>query len=308
MRRLAALLATTLGAALGAGWTAPAAAAGDGADRQSISHGGAQRTYVVRVPARPPAGTALPLVLVLHGGGGNAANVEAQTGFTEKARAEGFIVAYPEGSGRLGGKLLTWNAGHCCGHAMQRGVDDVGFIDALIDRLSRDHPVDARRIYVTGISNGGMMSHRIGIELAPRIAAIAPVVGALFGDERPAAQGVSLLAINGMRDQSVPHLGGAPGGRFPGAWDGTPVKPSIAQAAFWAAASGCDAVAERRDTGFAFEWRHRCPEGRAVQAVLLKDVGHAWPGGQRGTRRADDPGTDWSATDAIWAFFRAQRK
>lgn len=247
-------------------------------------------------------------MLVLHGGGGNASNVEAQTGFTAKARAEGFIVAYPEGSGRFDGKLLTWNAGHCCGYAMQRGVDDVGFINALIDRLSRDHPIDARRIDVTGISNGGMMSHRIGIELAPRIAAIAPVVGALFGDERRPSQPVSLLAINGMQDRSVPHLGRPPGGRFAGAWDGTPVQPSIAQAAFWAAASGCDADAARQVIGIAFEWRHRCPDGRAVQAVLLKEVGHAWPGGQRGTRLTDDPGTAWSATDAIWAFFKAHPK
>ena len=238
-------------------------------------------------------------MLVLHGGGGNASNVEAQTGFTAKARAEGFIVAYPEGSGRFDGKLLTWNAGHCCGYAMQRGVDDVGFINALIDRLSRDHPIDARRIDVTGISNGGMMSHRIGIELAPRIAAIAPVVGALFGDERRPSQPVSLLAINGMQDRSVPHLGRPPGGRFAGAWDGTPVQPSIAQAAFWAAASGCDADAARQVIGIVFEWHHRCPDGRAVQAVLLKEVGHAWPGGQRGTRLTDDPGTAWSATDAI---------
>jgi polyhydroxybutyrate depolymerase len=250
----------------------------------------------------------LPLVLVLHGGGGNAANAEDMTGFTGKARKEGFIVVYPEGSSRFRGKLLTWNAGHCCAYAMQKRVDDVGFINALLDRMLKDYPVDARRIYATGMSNGAMMSHRLGRELAHRFAAIAPVVGAVFGDEPLPASPVAALIINGMLDKSVPWQGGAPGGRFTESWDGTPARPALAQAEFWARANGCSVSPDVQDKPMLVWSRYRCPAGKSVEAWLIKDNGHAWPGGQAGSRRGDTPSSSFEATDVIWDFFKANPK
>jgi polyhydroxybutyrate depolymerase len=277
--------------------------------RQTLAHQGIERGYLLRLPALPAAdGARLPLVLVLHGGGGHAENAEAMTGFTAKARREGFIVAYPEGTGRLKGRLFTWNAGHCCGRAMQQKVDDVGFIRALIDHLAARYPVDPKRIYATGISNGGMMSHRLGIELSDRVAAIAPVAATLFGDEKPPAQPVAALMINGGEDQAVPPAGGAPGGRFPDAWDGTPALPAAAQGRFWAAANGCDTGSVTTGQGQLVRTRYRCAPGRGVELLLVRDNGHAWPGGQPGTRRADKPSTALDATEAIWAFFREQAK
>lgn len=291
----------------GAGQPDPAAAA-DAASRQTLSHGGLMRSYMLRLPPGPLPADKRPLVIVLHGGGGNAENAEAMSGFTAKAAQEGFIVAYPDGSGRMKDRLLTWNAGHCCGYAMQNRVDDVGFINALIDRLLRDHPVDEKRVYATGISNGGMMSHRLGIELAPRFAAIAPVVAGLFGDEKTPVQPVAALMINGMLDKSVPYRGGAPGGRFPQAWDGTPVKPAVAQAEFWAKANRCPAAPVVEERGMVLSRQYRCPGGKNVELLLLKDTGHTWPGGQRGFRGADDPGTSLHATDVIWDFFRTHSR
>jgi polyhydroxybutyrate depolymerase len=287
-----------------------AAAAGPAPDgRQSLSHQGIERSYVVRLPGLVPApDQRLPLVLVLHGGGGNAAVAEAMTGFTDKAKREGFIVVYPEGTGRLGRRLLTWNAGHCCGQAMTRQVDDVGFIRALIHRLVADHPVDPRRIYATGMSNGGMMSHRLGIELSDRFAAIAPVVAALFGDETKPTHAVAALMINGQLDASVPAVGGAPGGRFPDAWDGTPALPALAQGGFWAAANGCAPTPEATQQSSITRWRYRCSSGRDVEVVLVGDNGHAWPGGKAGHRRGDTPSTALNATDTIWSFFKAHSK
>lgn len=152
--------------------------------RQALVHNGITRTYVVRTPsAMPSRNVRIPLVLVLHGGGGNAFNAERMTGFTKQAKTRGFIVAYPEGTGRFNGKLLTWNAGHCCGYAMKNRTKDVDFIGTLIDKLIAEYPIDPRRVYVTGMSNGGMMAHRLGIELAHKLAAIAPVVATVFGDE-----------------------------------------------------------------------------------------------------------------------------
>jgi polyhydroxybutyrate depolymerase len=276
---------------------------------QTLVHDGVERGYVVRTPRDlAPGGARLPLVLVLHGGGGNAANAEDMTGFTAKAAKEGFIVVYPEGSSRFTGKLLTWNAGHCCGYAMQRRVNDVAFISALLDRLIQDYPVDPKRIYATGISNGGMMSHRLGMELSGRLAAIAPVVATLFGDEKLPAHPVSALMLNGMLDQSVPYQGGAPGGRFPDAWDGTAAKPAQAQAAFWAQANGCSGAPDTQDRAAIVLMQYHCPAGRDVQLYLIKDNGHSWPGGRPGSRRADTPSSSLNGTDVIWEFFRSHAR
>lgn len=277
--------------------------------RQALAHDGIRRSYVLRLPDESALRSGqVPLALVLHGGGGNAEHAERMTGFTDKARKEGFIVAYPEGSGRFRDKLLTWNAGHCCGYAMEQGVDDVGFVRALVDLLIRKYPVDPRRVYVTGMSNGGMMAHRLGRELSGKIAAIAPVVATLFGDEKRPPQPVSALMLNGMLDKSVPHEGGPPGGRFNSAWDGTPAKPALDQGTFWANANACAANPVKQDHGPFFQWRYACPAGKAVELYLLKDNGHAWPGGQRGSARGDPPSASLNATDLIWDFFKTQVK
>ncbi|WP_421793456.1 alpha/beta hydrolase family esterase [Hydrocarboniphaga effusa] len=275
-------------------------------DLQTLMHDGLERHYLVRAPQAMPGPT--PLVLVLHGGGGDARNAEQMTGFTAKAREQGFIVAYPEGSSRMG-KLHTWNAGHCCGYALKKNIDDVGFIRALIDTLSARYPVDARRIYVTGMSNGGMMTHRLGIALGDRIAAIAPVVATVFGDEPQARAPVSALIINGALDDNVPPAGGKPGGRGARAWDDDiQTRPALDQAAFWGKANACAEPPAQTDIGTALRWDYRCPPGRDVGLYLVKDNGHAWPGGQAGSRRGDTPSTHFDATDVIWKFFAAHPK
>jgi len=274
--------------------------------RQTLVHDGIERSYVIHIPRDLAKHTRLvPLVLVLHGGGGNADNAARMTGFSGKAEKENFIVVYPEGTGRFKGKLLTWNAGHCCGYAMKNRADDVGFINELIDKLIKDYPVDAKRVYATGMSNGGMMTHRLGIELSNKFAAIAPVVATLFGDEIKPQHPVSALMLNGMLDKSVPSLGGPPGGRFPDAWDGTLAKPALEQAAFWAKADGCANASDRVDREAFILTQYHCPAGRAVEIYLIKDNGHAWPGGQQGSRMGDEPSPSLDGTDVIWAFFKA---
>jgi polyhydroxybutyrate depolymerase len=299
-------IAVTPGTATHRTWAPVAAHA---MQKQSFRHDGLVRTFVVRTPPNTSQGSALPVVLVLHGGGGNAANAEQMTGFTALVDRERVLVVYPEGTSRRPRlSLLTWNAGHCCGSAMERRVDDVGFIGALLDTLAARYPIDPARIYVTGMSNGAMMSHRLGRELSHRIAAIAPVVGAVFGDETAPATPVSALMINGLLDKSVPPHGGLTGGRAATAWDGTPTRPNIDQGMFWARGSGCQPTPEREERGAIIRWRFPCPAGRRVELHQLKDNGHAWPGGERGSRLGDRPSATMNATDVIWAFFASTRK
>ena len=276
--------------------------------RQSITVAGVRRTFVLRTPRAPADSGALrPAVIVLHGGGGNAENAEMMTGFSRLVDREGVVVAYPDGSGRARTRLLTWNAGECCGFAMDERVDDVAFIAALIDTLVRGHRVDPRRVYVTGMSNGAMMTHVLARELGTRIAAIAPVVGTIFGVESPAPVPVPALIFNGMRDKNVPYDGGPSRGIGRNAWN-SPAQPARRQGEFWARANGCDDAPARDSSGTVVRFVWRCPAGRDVELYAITDGGHAWPGGRAGSRVGDTPATEVDATALMWAFFKAHAR
>lgn len=281
--------------------------------RDTLRVGNDTRTYLVRAPRNTSRrGAALPLVIAMHGGGGNAANAETMTRFTDLVERERLIVVYPDGTGReaRGGRLpsmYTWNAGHCCAYALKNDVNDVAFINALIDRLSTQYPVDASRIYVTGMSNGAMMSHRVGRELARRVAAIAPVVGAVFGDEPTAPSPVSAIIINGLLDTSVPPEGGAPGGLGKDQWNANPL-PNMAQGNYWARSNGCRETPTKSEQGQIITYRWACPAGVDVELHQLRDGTHEWPGGPRGRRGVESSSQSMDATSVIWAFFKAHPK
>jgi poly(3-hydroxybutyrate) depolymerase len=156
------------------GVQAGAAAAGGTVSRR-LEVDGRTRTYLLHVPAALSRGRPAPVVLVFHGGGANAEGTEHMTGFSSLADREGFLVAYPEGVGR------NWNDGREIpgSTAHREKLDDVGFVTALIDTISREHAVDPLRVYATGMSNGGIFSHYLAARLSERIAAIAPVVGGM---------------------------------------------------------------------------------------------------------------------------------
>ena len=281
------------------------------AKERTLEYGGFERHYIIEMPQMVIDALRLPVIIVLHGGGGNAESAARMTGFTEKAVPRGFIVVYPDGSGRSRrGVLETWNAGHCCGYAMKNKVDDVGFISALIDNLVAKDNADPRRIYVTGMSNGAMMTQRLGIELSGKIAAIAPVVGGLFGDEPQPTYPVSALIINGRLDESVPLKGGQTGGRFPDAWDGTDIKPAPYQGRFWAVANGCDPKPNlySEKGGAVTVETYDCPEGRDVVRYVVNDQGHAWPNGGKGSRLGDEPSKSMDATEVMIKFFAEHSK
>jgi polyhydroxybutyrate depolymerase len=289
-RRLAALaLAGLLGVApaFGADPAPRFSAAGD--HDLTLQVGSRTRTFLVHLPPRFAERGPLPVLVAFHGGGGSAQGFQKYAGLDAVADREGFVVIYPDGSGRLGRRLLTWNAGGCCGSAQRDRVDDVGFTIRVLGELARDLPLDRTRVYATGHSNGAMMAYRLAAEAAERIAAIAPVAGAMqlvvFAPARP----MPVLHVHSVDDPRALYTGGL-GPPFPftrARVEHNAVEPTLAR---WAGFDGCAAepsvVEERRAPDGGEGAGHAavlldfapCASGADVRLWKLKGAGHGWPG------------------------------
>jgi polyhydroxybutyrate depolymerase len=277
-------------------------------EERSVDVAGTSRGYVIHLPhGRAPERPA-PMVMVFHGGGGNAANAARMSGMDAKADQEGFIAVYPNGTGPRPNAFLTWNAWRCCGLALDRRVDDVGFARALVEAVARDYRVDRKRIYATGLSNGAMMTYRVACELSDIFAAIAPVAGALDTDDCRPASRVSLIVFHGTADQHVLFAGGEPRTAFD---RHRRVDNSVAYAIdFWKRRDGCEADASHERNGSVIHDSYSCADGTAVELYAIEGQGHAWPGGEKGLRNgnADPPTKEISATGLMWDFFARHPK
>ncbi len=274
---------------------------------ESLQVAGRERTFLVHVPPQYDGVKPLPLVIVLHGGAGNGSGAAQITGFSLKADQEGFVVVYPNGAGRFHNRWFTWNSGNCCGYAMDHNVDDVGFIRALIDRLEKDLKIDPKRIYATGLSNGGMMSYRLGCELSDRLAAVAPVAGALNDAICRPAEPVSVIIFHGTADPQVPYNGGEGPRRI----DPHPRvdKPVSYAVSFWVNQDSCSTRPARKEKGHVVEEKYSGGRnGSEVVLCTIKGEGHTWPGGKKWAFWADEPTREISATDVMWDFFAAHPK
>jgi polyhydroxybutyrate depolymerase len=275
------------------------------ADGPLVPHRIGNRTYQSFVPARNGR---LPLVIALHGGGGNGAQLAKSAGLIDEAAKEGFVLALPEGSSRFG-KLETWNAGGCCAYAMREKIDDVGFIRALIDELERTQPVDPKRIYVVGMSNGGMMAERVAIELGDRIAGAAVFVGALFGNEPRPVAAVPMLIVNAEKDEQVPIAGGTSTTGIVRRSQGMPYKPSRYAATFWATANRCTTNSTKAETAdYVRERWTGCASGADVDFYIVKGAEHGWPGRGLGRPGVTRNTGEIDGTALMWEFFAAHHR
>jgi len=179
----------------------------------TLEYEGLKRVYVVHVPEEYDNNSKTPLVIAFHGGGGNARSSPGYFGLNLKSDREGFIVVYPEGTGKqiLGKTSAVWNAGRCCGSAMQGNVDDVGFIEAMIDKIKSDFNIDEKRVYATGMSNGAQMVYRLACELSDKIAAVAPSGSQGTFDNCHPERPVPVLHIQGKADPCSLYDGGVCG-------------------------------------------------------------------------------------------------
>jgi polyhydroxybutyrate depolymerase len=229
----------------------------------SLSFGGVDYGYVVHLPPGYDGTKRTPLVLNWHGLTSNAQQQQLFSAFDVVADEEGVIVVYPNSPD------ASWNGGTCCASASAR--DDVGFARALVAEVSSRACIDSKRVYSTGMSNGGFMSFRLGCEAADLFAAIAPVAGKIgVADCRP-ARPIPLLAIHGTADTLVPFATG-------GLSAGMLTVPDTAQQ--WADLDACtqgpDRVLERGNVHC--EAWSGCGGGATVTLCTVEGGGHCWPG------------------------------
>ncbi len=287
------------------------------AQRASFKHDDLQRTFHIHTPSFYDKSVQLPLVIALHGRGGTGESMVllSRKGLDRLADKDGFIVAYPDGI------ELNWNDGRMDEEANDRvhreNIDDVGFISALIDSMIKDYNADPKRVYITGISNGAIMSYRLACELSHKITAIAPVDGnipqLLFPDCFPAVP-VSVLAINNVNDPLVPYEGGSIYGSIRKINLGKvlSVDESIG---FWVNRNQCSAlpvVTEEPDldpkdgTRVTRKDYIDCIDGTEVILYSVDGGGHTWPGGFQYMPSfiVGKTSRDINANEVIWSFFK----
>ena len=276
----------------------------------TVTVDGMSRNYLVFAPKgieKP-----LPVVMALHGGGGNARQMERYTRFNDLAAKEGFLVVYPEA---VDG---NWNDGRGIEgvRAQQENIDDVKFVRIILDRISREHKIDRSRVFCTGISNGAFMSHRLAAEASDLIAAIAPVVGGMapamakkFKPDYP----VSILIIQGEADPLVPIHGGRVGfrrGRKRGQ-----VIPTEETVSLYVRRNGNQGEPKIRtldqdkkdDTSVEIGKYPDGPGGVKTQMYIVRNGGHTWAGRPLYLPEMliGKASQEFSATDVIWEFFKS---
>jgi len=276
-----------------------------------LRHDGRSRRYLVHLPSGGQSPAPRPVVLVLHGAAGDAVENRDWLDLDEVADREGFIAVYPDGTGPFGDRLHMWNSGVCCGSAQWETVDDVGFVLAVLDDVALRTPVDATRVYVTGLSNGGMMAYRLAAEASDRIAAIAPVAGARAATLGDRVRAMPVMHVHSVDDPVVPFAGGE-----------TPIIPlvySIPHPAVedvvhaWAVHAHCPLTPSEARPISAVDGQSAtrttwgpCADGAEVVLWRLSGAGHVWPGSPS-TFRSWFIGPSTSVIDVrdeMWRFFR----
>jgi len=273
---------------------------------RTLTHDGRDRSYILYVPSSVDWSKPVPLVFVFHGGTGNAKNAIRMSGFNPIADQNGFIVVYPNGTGRLSDdKLLTWNGGTCCGYAQEENVDDVGFVRAIVADLQSLAQIDVKRIYATGLSNGAILSQRLACEASDLFAAVAPVAGTLNFPSCSPTQPISVIEFHGTADQHILYDGGA-GPQSLVNVDFASVRDSVG---FWTQFDGCNPQSQTNSfDDIQHEVWTGCTGSTSVELYTILGGGHSWPGGAGGWPGSDQPTQTISASQLIWEFFAAHPK
>jgi len=284
---------------------------------RSIKIAGYTRTYQLYLPSAYNMQVKLPLVIVIHGGGGTGRAAMKEMEWNKKAFQEGFIVVAPDAlpvdpkkSYDLKDNPSTWNDGSGRFNKDVDGIDDVAFINAMIDDIERNYQIDIKRIYVTGFSNGASMTFHVGIELSARIAAIAPVAGALWITNTAPIYPLSLCYITGDSDSFNPINGGitknASGGIV---GEGKEKQPVIEHIIRWLSFIGCSnkPLSKTVKGGITHIKYGMGKNNTVIEYYIIEGCGHTWPGHQSLLPQSFLGATTdkMDATVVIWDFFKS---
>jgi polyhydroxybutyrate depolymerase len=275
LRRLAAVLGVVLVIA-GCSPRGPTLPSGfvTGISIHTINVGGRDRIYRLYKPADLPLSA--PLVVMLHGGFGNAEQAERAYGWDELAGPGKFVVAYPDGLHRA----WNTNGGGCCGRPAREGDDDVGFISAAVADIIKNVSVNAAQVYATGISNGGIMSYTLACNTGV-FAAIGPDAATQL-DACRSPHPTSVMHIHGTADPLIPYNGGQGFSVING--------PSVPEVnAFWRNVDRCGPPTTTT-SGLVTTSTAGCADNRSVVLITVNGGGHEWPP---------------FATQMLWEFFAA---
>ena len=272
----------------------------------TMTVGSLQRSYILHVPAHRPmtqSGTLLsyPLTIVLHGSSGSGDDIRGTTNMDSVSEANRVVVVYPNAVAGAGGLFPSdWNAGTCCGEAGREGIDDIGFMRAMIAELAAKLPIDKRRIHVAGFSDGGRMAYYMACQMADQIAAIGVVSGSLRDDSCVPSRAVAVIALHGTDDPVVPY-GESIDSPMPQTVDASmeTLPPSIQ---FWAAQDKCSAAADSALTPHVIRTTFATCVGSDVAFYSIDGGVHTWP--VLVDRSSSDPDQTVSATALITDFFK----
>lgn len=279
---------------------------GRGADTEQIMVNGTSRTFVLHLPKDQKTDNKKALVIALHGGGSNGKSMSRFSGLDETADKHGFVVVYPDGSGRTD-LIRTWNSGACEGYAKSKQIDDVAFIKALISHMVNKYNVDPDRVYVTGMSNGAMMAYRLAAEIPEQIAAVAAISGTLDIDAAKITRPLPVLHFHGTADQHVPFDGGH-GEKSYAQNVHTSVKATLDA---WIRVNGANTtpkeeqLPDKKDDGTTVV-RFTYGSASDYESVVLCKIiggGHTWPGRSRLEKMLGPATEDISANEIMWKFF-----
>ncbi|MDZ4818099.1 MAG: PHB depolymerase family esterase [Planctomycetota bacterium] len=276
-----------------------------GTTLHTITHAGRERRYLVHLPPMYDRNQRWPLVFSFHGSNSNGQTQLEFTDINPLADREGFIVIYPFGTGDRE-RLRFWNAGNCCGYPVEHDVDDVGFIRSLLDHLQSTLSIHQKRIYATGMSNGGMFAYRLANEMADTFAAIAPVAGVMgFAHANP-ARPVSVIHFHGSDDEFVPIDGGV-GKQSVTGTSHFSLQYTIDQ---WRQANHCPAepvsvtLPSKTDHTTTIRTTYGPgDEGTEVVLYLVEGAGHTWPGRPPRPHYLGHSTNSFSANAVMWEFF-----
>lgn len=278
----------------------------------AIAIKGVMRTYTAQLPAKKPA----PLVIVLHGKTQRGADMIARTAWPQVARREGFAAVFPDGLNHAWADARTKAGPELRGPPA--GTDDVAFIAKLVEKLVADGTADAKRVYVTGVSNGGAMVMTLVCARADLFAAGASVIMNLTDEAAVTchpSRPLPMLIMNGTADPLIPYEGGHGSSYFAadGFWS---AEDTVA---FWRKLNGCEAddadVTDMPDKAPADQSTvtritSRCPAGHDVVLYRINHGGHRMPGfapdarfPKIATRLLGPRNGDIDGAETIWAFF-----